>query len=66
MNRLKLGGVAGRHDIPNINGYVLDKVDDPADIEKINSDVKESLDNLNLSSGLDLYVTGLTSVTIAV
>lgn len=26
MNRLKLGGVAGRHDISNINGYVLDKV----------------------------------------
>lgn len=26
MNRLKLGGVAGRHYIPNINGYVLDMV----------------------------------------
>ncbi|MCI6062295.1 MAG: hypothetical protein MR726_02510 [Ligilactobacillus salivarius] len=63
---IKLGGVAGRHEIPGVKNFVLDKVDDPGNIEKITADVVASLDNQDLSNGLDLYVTGLTSVTVAV
>ena len=64
--RIKLGGVAGRHEIPGVKDFVLDKVDDPGNIEKITADVVASLDNQDLSNGLDLYVTGLTFVTVAV
>lgn len=63
---VKLGGVSGRHEIPNIDGYVLDKVEDPSDLTSIEISVFDSLDKLDLSNGLDLYVTGLTSVTLSV
>lgn len=63
---VKLGGVSGRHEIPNIDGYVLDKVEDPSDLISIEHEVYNRLDKLDLSNGLDLYVTGLTSVTLSV
>lgn len=66
MGYLKLGGVAGRYEIPEVVGFVLDKVEDPGNINKITADVFASLDKQDLTNGLDLYVTGLTSVTIAV
>ncbi|MBE7387595.1 hypothetical protein [Ligilactobacillus salivarius] len=50
MERLKLGGVAGRHEIPEVVGFVLDKVEDPGNINKITADVIASLDKQDLSN----------------
>lgn len=63
---IKLGAVAGRHEIPEVQGYVLDLVEDPSDLEAIERNVFASLDNklVNVNK-LDLYVTGLTSVVLA-
>ena len=63
---IKLGAVAGRHEIPEVEGYVLNLVEDPSDLEEIERNVFASLDNklVNVNK-LDLYVTGLTSVVLA-
>ena len=63
---IKLGAVAGRHEIPEVQGYVLDLVEDPSDLEAIEKNVFDCLDNklVNVNK-LDLYVTGLTSVVLA-
>lgn len=69
MERLKLGGVAGRHEIPEVVGFVLDKVEDPGNINKITADVIASLDKQDLmtiwrkspyfSEGMDSLSLGL-------
>ena len=63
---IKLGAVSGRHEIPGVQGYVLNLVEDPSDLEEIERNVFASLDNklVNVNK-LDLYVTGLTSVVLA-
>ena len=63
---IKLGAVAGRHEIPGVQGYVINLVEDPSDLEEIERNVFASLDNklVNVNK-LDLYVTGLTSVVLA-
>lgn len=64
---LKLGAVAGRHEIQGIDGYVLNAVEDVTDLSGIEKNVYASLDNrLKGYDKLDLYVTGLTSVVLAV
>lgn len=64
---LSLGLVAGRHAMP-VDNYVLASVADVMDIQSISKAVDESLRSYGLQSGdvLNLYVTGLTSVTLAV
>lgn len=69
MNNLYIGAIRGRHEMP-VDTYLLDKVDDPTDIEGIEKAVDESFSRI--LSGVEthdtccfLYVTGLTSVTIA-
>lgn len=39
---IKLGTVKGRHDMP-VDGYILESVEDPGDIEGINRDVFKKL-----------------------
>ena len=64
---LKLGAVAGRHEINGIDGYVLDAVKNVTDLESIEKNVYASLDErLKDYEKLDLYVTGLTSVVLTV
>lgn len=64
---LKLGAVAGRHEIQGINGYVLNAVENVTDLENIEKNVYASLNSrLQGYDKLDLYVTGLTSVVLAV
>lgn len=64
---LKLGAVAGRHEIQGINGYVLNAVDNVTDLGGIEKAVNASLDKQLVGyDKLDLYVTGLTSVVLAV
>lgn len=36
MKLIKLGLCAGRHDIPNIDGYVFGEITDPTDIRTSN------------------------------
>lgn len=64
---LKLGAVEGRHEIKNIDGYVLHAVEDVTDLNAIEQAVNASLDGrLQDYDKLALYVTGLTSVVLAV
>lgn len=64
---LKLGAVAGRHEINGIDGYVLLSVDNVTDLENIEKNVYANLNSrLQGYDKLDLYVTGLTSVVLAV
>lgn len=64
---LKLGAVAGRHEIKGIDGYVLNAVENVTDLGSIEKAVNASLDEqLKDYEKLDLYVTGLTSVVLAV
>ena len=64
---LKLGAVEGRHEIKNIDGYVLHAVDNVTDLKGIETAVNASLDErLQGYDKLALYVTGLTSVILAV
>lgn len=64
---LKLGAVAGRHEIQGINGYVLNAVDNVTDLGGIEKAVNASLDKQLVGyDKLALYVTGLTSVVLAV
>lgn len=87
MRVLKIGTVAGRHEMP-VDGYILDEVVNPSDIEGIRKTVNESLmssigDLVTDGWGIpvngyddgyifhapgvkvELYVTGLTQVTVA-
>lgn len=64
---LKLGAVAGRHEINGIDGYVLNAVENVTDLGGIEKAVYASLDKrLKDYEKLDLYVTGLTSVVLTV
>lgn len=64
---LKLGAVAGRHEIQGIDGYVLNAVENVTDLGGIEKAVNASLDErLQGYDKLDLYVTGLTSVVLTV
>nr|DAO66588.1 MAG TPA: hypothetical protein [Caudoviricetes sp.] len=59
----KLGLCAGRHIIPDIEGYIFDKIEDVTDLRAMSKQVHASLRNIE---ALDLYVTGLTVALIAV
>lgn len=64
---LKLGAVEGRHEIKGIAGYVLHSVENVTDLSGIEKAVNTSLDKKLVGyDKLDLYVTGLTSVVLAV
>lgn len=64
---LKLGAVEGRHEIKNIDGYVLHAVENVTDLKGIEQAVNASLDEKLVGyDKLALYVTGLTSVVLAV
>lgn len=84
---IKIGTVAGRHEMP-VDGYILDEVVNPSDVEGIRMAVNEALmssigDLVKDGWGIpvngyddgcifhapevkiELYVTGLTQVTVA-
>ena len=64
---LKLGAVEGRHVINGIDGYVLHAVEDVTNLNGIEKAVNASLDEKLVGyDKLALYVTGLTSVVLAV
>lgn len=67
MRTIKLGLISGRHELP-VDAYILQEVTDPTDLPGIHISVYQSLDTLlkNVDSDdfVELYVTGLTSVTI--
>ena len=64
---LKLGAVEGRHEIKGIDGYVLHAVENVTDLNGIEQAVFASLDEKLVGyDKLALYVTGLTSVVLAV
>ena len=64
---LKLGAVEGRHVIKSIDGYVLHAVEDVTNLNGIEKAVFASLDEKLVGyNKLALYVTGLTSVVLAV
>lgn len=46
MERINLGLIAGRHEIPGISGYILQEVKDPTDMDAINDAVTASLENI--------------------
>lgn len=60
---LRFGAVAGRHNIPHIERYLFEKVDDVFDFEHMRSVIFE---NLKDADSVDLYVTGLTVVVAEV
>lgn len=75
MERIKMGTIKGRHPLP-VDGYIIDAVENPSDIDGIQHAVRTKMCNIfdnHISTkcgicyksdiGLDLYVTGLTSVT---
>lgn len=63
MKSLKIGAVAGRHEIPFVEGYLFDEIADVFDFEYMRNVISKKLENLD---SVDLYVTGLTSVTAEV
>jgi hypothetical protein len=69
MKLIKLGLCAGRHDIPNIDGYVFGEITDPTDIRTMNHQAcKVLFGKFGLAQGdhIDLYVTGLTVALVEV
>ena len=57
--------IKGRHDVPFTNKVILDRVEDPSNITEIESNVAEALDSIDVEGNLNIIVTGLTSVTVA-
>lgn len=69
MKNIKVGLVAGRHSMP-VDGYIFDEIKDVLDFDFLDNGVKKFINSLPVMSGelncnLDIYVTGLTSVTIS-
>ncbi|MDO4793451.1 MAG: hypothetical protein Q3993_04660 [Filifactor alocis] len=61
MKHLRMGCVAGRHDIKQaVDGYLFERVEDVHDYEYMRDVIERKL---ALAGSLDLYVTGLTAVT---
>jgi hypothetical protein len=62
---MKYGLVQGRHEIPNIDGYVFSEIPNEKifDYEYMES---QALDRIQGLKKLDLYVTGLTSALVIV
>lgn len=67
MEKIRLGLINGRHPLP-VDNYILEEVADPMNMAAIHVAVYQSLDALlaNASNNVlvELYVTGLTSVSI--
>ena len=71
------GLIPGRHELPNVTGYVFPATIDPMDFDTMASIVADFLHNVPLDGaeanasvskgvvGLDVYVTGLTAATAA-
>ena len=74
MKRIKMGTIRGRHEMP-VDGYFLDEVKEPSSMNEVTAKVASKMANLFAEHirykygrprsylALDLYVTGLTSVT---
>lgn len=56
---IEMGLCKGRHDIPGVENYVFDHIEDPSDIEDVVRQCEDSLLPLEFDK-LVLYVTGLT------
>lgn len=67
METIKLGLINGRHPLP-VDCYILEEVTDPMNMVAIHTAVYQSLDSLlkgaSSNTVVELYVTGLTSVSI--
>ena len=65
--KLILGLFEGRHNLPNeVQGYIFNKKVNPIDIKNLDKEVYDNLSQYKDIESLNLYVTGLTSATIAV
>lgn len=69
MENIKVGLVAGRHTMP-VDRYIFDEIKDVLDFHFLNTGVEKFINSLPVVNGkldcnLNIYVTGLTSVTIA-
>lgn len=68
-NIVKLGVCKGRHDIPDVSGYVFDSIEDVTNVRALERRAFDVLESFGLWKGngeLRLYVTGLTVATCAV
>lgn len=66
MNRIKLGAVANRHEMP-VDEYVLKEVEDPMDFKAIKIETFKKILSLAIRgiTHIDYYPTGLGQVTLA-
>ena len=69
MKNLKIGLVNGRHEMP-VETYIFEEIENVLDFKNLDEGVKNFIKTLpvkdnKLEINLDIYVTGLTSVTIA-
>ena len=69
MKNLKVGLVNGRHEMP-VETYIFEEIENVLDFKNLDEGVKNFIKTLSvkdnkLEINLDIYVTGLTSVTIA-
>lgn len=66
MNRIKLGAVDGRHEMP-VDEYVLKEVKNPMDFKTIKLETFRKILNLGIRgiTHIDYYPTGLGQVTLA-
>lgn len=70
MKQFKVGLVKGRHDIPDVFGYIFDEIEDVTDVESLEKHARNILSRVmfgykvKTGSSTDctvhLYVTGLT------
>lgn len=56
---IRIGAVAGRHEIPFIENYIFNEIKNVHDYDYVRRGVAEKLKD---ADRVDLYVTGLTSV----
>lgn len=61
----KLGLCKGRHDIPQVERYVFDTIDDPTDVGYLHNVAYDVIAGLDTNK-IHLYVTGLTVALVEV
>lgn len=60
---MKIGLIRDRHEIPQVNNYIFDKIEDVKDTEAM---YQIAYEKINQYESVELYVTGLTVALIAV
>ena len=66
LNTLEVGLCAGRHELKNSNGEIIDAyifdepIENPLDFEVLETTTNDFIDNVELCNDIKLYITGLT------